>query len=766
MVDLLPNLQAGRSAGSAATRGIEAVLSAALTAHKAGTLLELFRRHPRIAARCRQRYYAVVAGTAGDALADERRDAQAATLLMRWALSQVRPDKAPVSSEIARSAWLDRTSWRPVLSVLCHYGFEPVPPFPERYHRRPDEAAADSLCGLWGVGPSTFYRYLDKGRRWMAAALATLPDDAAQRVAMRQTVAHEVYRLLSMDDREQRRAWHRRQATRAVEARDATAALWHLCAADDVNAALEVLGRFRTELAGTRETDVLLDGLAADMRAAPMRVAVLLGRASLAQVRNDEERERLHYEDALRIAFLAQDDLLLGRVYGALGKFYEPRDTDRAMSCLEDCAQFMRRAGQVDERFRDTAWRNEYVLALQKLAWLYVQRSDPRARAVLEQADTFRAEGLDDETSALLEQAWGEYWRRSGELRRAVECQHRVLNIFERLGHVRQILSTYNNLGIVYGEAKQYALAVEYGRKVVDMARHVAVDPYVLAGAHINLGVAHFWQEQYDDAIGQYQAGLAESLKANLPVYVNRAHYNLAEAYYKRFQLRGNLEDERLGDQHAAAAIRAGRAQSDLRFQEAARNLKAEVLGAHEGLAYWRLLPEEFAAHFDEMAEVQRHRAALALPAQPEERVRAHLAIANAYLGIAAKERNAAKALIERFGLEDGFGEEFERLRASFSAEVLSQEQRLGDRWRRTASDMLNDERRRAVLTTLLRGEPLSKSSYAQLCGVGPATASKHLALLSQRGLLVQVGRGPATRYELVQRPNADARAGEGREPA
>jgi Fic family protein len=49
----------------------------------------------------------------------------------------------------------------------------------------------------------------------------------------------------------------------------------------------------------------------------------------------------------------------------------------------------------------------------------------------------------------------------------------------------------------------------------------------------------------------------------------------------------------------------------------------------------------------------------------------------------------------------------------------------------------------------MLRDGSLSKSSYGEVAGVAPATASKHLALLTRRGLLVQSGRGPATRYRL-----------------
>ena len=53
------------------------------------------------------------------------------------------------------------------------------------------------------------------------------------------------------------------------------------------------------------------------------------------------------------------------------------------------------------------------------------------------------------------------------------------------------------------------------------------------------------------------------------------------------------------------------------------------------------------------------------------------------------------------------------------------------------------------MLAQLLEAGSLNKSGYAQLCSLSPATASKHLVTLAERGLLVQSGKGPATRYTL-----------------
>jgi hypothetical protein len=240
-------------------------------------------------------------------------------------------------------------------------------------------------------------------------------------------------------------------------------------------------------------------------------------------------------------------------------------------------------------------------------------------------------------------------------------------------------------------------------------------------------------------------------------VLVGRAHYNLAEAYYKRFQALDRPEDERLGDAHSAAAL-ATWPEGDAAAADATRSLKAEILGPRDGQFYDRLLPGEFAAHFDAMAEVQRHRAALALPLAPEDRIAAHLAIALAYADVAAKERGAALALIEKHGIEQNrpHGQQaahaaaLERLRDVLQQDTDGQA-RQGQAWCHAAAALLPQAQGQTLLQHLLQQRAINKSGYAQLCSVGLATASKQLGQLAAGGLLVQTGKGPSTRYMLPE---------------
>jgi len=731
---------------SSAPSARQALIEALLSGHKSGRLDELLALRPQLTRRLVRRWLPVVLGTAGEALPEPHRIATAVTLLLRWAVSQSRPDQAPTLGGIDRAAWLDRTSWRPVLALICHFGFEPVPPFRDRYHARADEPAADVLCGLWSVGPSTFYRYLDKGKRQLAEVLVR-PAAGVRALALRQSVQQHVDAATALATGEARAAWHQLHLARSVAEGDWASGLWHALRAGDASAFIALLQQAPVALASDSETDLLCSLLAAEEGLAPrQRFDLALAQAALWRIRQSTERESEAYEQALRIASSTNDALMLGIVYSALGKFHDPRDADRAFACYEESAEHLRRALPPTAGPHADEAATVYAGTLVRLAWLYVLRNDPRSRTVLDRAQLLRTEReLAPDVLAMLEQAWGEYWRRAGELRRALEHKHRALNLYERLGDQRSVLATYTNLGPIYGQLKEFDRAIDYAERVIAAGARTSIEPEILCSVHLNLGATYFWKGNYDHAIEQYQSALKHSRAAGLTLHAWRAHFNLAEAHYKRFQITRNLDDEQQGDAHSAAAM-AGAGDADR--SDATRKLKNEVLGGDAGANPDRLLPQEYAAHFDEMAEVQRQRAVLAIPIEAPAHVRAHLAIARAYLAIATKEREAALAMIQKHGLHETFDEEFAQLKQTFERE-LTREQRLAARWKQSTADMLSDERRAAVLAELFRAGSINKSTYAQVCGLGLATASKHLGLLAERGLLLQKGKGPSTRYVL-----------------
>lgn len=725
----------------------ELVLDQLLGAWRQQALPQLLARRPRVTRWCVRRFVAPVLWATGDAFGDDESPLPALLFLLRWAMGQLRPDGAAFTAPIERTAWLDAPAWRPFLALACHYEMLPMASFRDRYHERADEPAASRLCGLWDIAPSSFYRHLEKGRRQLADLLLDQPMPSERLIALARAAQAAACERLGLHDEPARAAWHARLADTAALRGQARTALWHRLQVADVAGAAQLLQRFGPQLADDALTDRLLQLLPAGALEGRDFIRLLLARAGLARLRGVGDQEWRLCEQALRLASADEDRLMTGIACSALGKFHESRDADRAFACFQQSAEFLERACATPDEAAEA--RPHYQATLVQLAWLYTLRNDPRARPVLERAAELRDPQADpDDGLATLEQAWGEYWRRSGDFPRALEAMHRALQIYARTGNQAKVLRCHGNLALLYGHLGQVERSMAYSRRVIELAEVEPVDPETVASTHINLGLALVWQKNIDEGIEHYLRALEHARGARLRVVAERAHYNLAEAYYLRFLQDGRRADEHLGDLHTTAALAALPPDADPATADGTRRLKKEVLGQREAGVYDRLQPAETAAHYEEMNEVRQLRERLAVPQSAPTRIDAHLSIAAAYVAVAVKEREAALGLIEAHGLQAEFDGRVQQLRLDFDR-GLTRARRLRDDWSRQCAGIVAPERIPAVLQHLLESGPLSKSSFAALCDVSPGTASKHLAALAGRGLLQQIGRGPMTRYAL-----------------
>lgn len=729
---------------------ISALLGAGLNALKRGHASALTNRHRRLRDVLHRQALRVVMSTLGDTVPTVDCEAFASRILLHWALAQLRPDQRPTLENIDEYAWLHSTSWRPLLALACHHGALSVPHFPGRYRKHPDESAIENLCGIWAVGHSTVYRYLEKGRRQVIEILAQGRPAGRQLVSLRRATQSAMEG--SAPPAHGWATWHHARAAEATVSGMATDALWHLVRAGDGAGVIEtlvLLKRHSSEAAHSPETDILLEEFESQCPLQPQdRIELGLRRAVLWHCRQEVEREGDVLHKTLRLAESLGQPLSLGKAQAALARFFEERDRDRAIACYESSLPCLRTAIEHGGGAEKPAAVDEYANCVVHLAWLHLRRNNPKAKALLEQLPGIgQGQTLSLETEGALEQTWGEYWRCLGNPRKALEHKHKALTIFERLGDRRSVLSTYNNLGLLYADIKEYAMAKDYAGQVVAAASSGAVEPELLSSAHCNLGVAHFGLGQTTEALEHYERSLMIDERAGLSSHAIVALYNLAEAHYERFKQLGDPADESLGDSYSAAAVRRSNEANSPAQAEAAHALKREILGTGDGPD--RLLPSEHAAHFSEMSEIERLRMSLALPQGAEQQVRIHLAIARAYTAIATKEREAALAIVSRHHLAtDDFQAELDTLRTTFSRE-LTREQQLEDDWQSHSNDLLVKDRRHSILAHLLAQGSINKSTYAEVAAVSLATASKHLGVLAERGLLVQTGKGPSTRYLL-----------------
>ncbi len=726
----------------------EELIDAAIGALRQGTLGALIREHSRAARWMLRHARRLVLGVAGEALppGDAGLETQVQWLL-RWAVAQLRPDQLRGLEDIPRAAWAGQAAWRPVLALACHAGMLDVAEMPERYRRRAGESAADNLCGLWGVGPSTFYRCMDRAQTAIAQ-LSLQALSVPRRLALREGLLVELARAGCWRDETQRLAWHHRRMQVCELGGDAASALWHALQAGDAQAALGGVQRQSSALAAEPDADALLERLAAMDLPTRARFDLWFVRALMARTRQAPERELAACQAALRLAEASRSELMRGEAFFALGRCHEARDGERSRSCYVDSLRHLAAAAAVGE----APAAEVSATRLQTLAWLalaQVRRNEPAARETLDEAEALMAGvGATDDLRALLAQARGAYWRISGEPERAREAWMLALNVFERLGDQRSVLATNSNLMLLYAEARDLARLEASAQRIFAVAARQTLEPAILIGAHGNLGYGYSLAERYDQAIVHYRNTVAIADAARSATEGNRARCNLADACYYQFLKTGDPALEREADELVAQVLNAPETTVTPTLLETARGLKSYVLGHLPQQSVDHVLDDEAAAHLEEVAAIQRHREAIAAGAAGRDKLLAQLGIARAYLEIADRERQAAFALAEGLKLADDLAPELDGLRAYLGGGRTGPGA-LTEQWRHAAGDLLDAARCRAVAERLLRDGVLGKSSYGDAAGVAPATASKHLAQLMQRGLLVQTGRGPATRYRL-----------------
>jgi tetratricopeptide (TPR) repeat protein len=725
-------------------------LEAALDMHRDGTLDHLLVDRPGAARWLTRIFLQPILGAAGDALPPDHAMRIALAWLMEWAITQLRPDRAPTLQIDDRKAWLDSTSWRPMIAVMCHYGFASVPDFKDRYYRRPDETPTDNLCGLWSVGPSTYYRYLEKGKRLMARTLYEQRLDGRHFLSLWHMAVQKATELLGFTQPEQCSEWHHRQIGVCLGRDDAVSAFFHARQAGDWTHAIRILkshaSRFARVLAIEQNVSSDLASGQQDMPARN-RAQLLIAIGEINRIKGNSSAEQSCYEKALRLAVEADDALAIGIVYSSLGKFYEPRDADRAFANYQESVFFLSKITGA-EQARITDMLDEIVTVLTKLGWLYALRNDPRADEVLQRAENLRAgKTINDSTAAMLEQALGELCRRKGDFAKALEHKHRALTLYERMNDKAGVAKTYINLGLIYENAKSYELAVLYYQQILesDLREYIGVEGAV--NTLLNLGACYFWQGKHDLALAKYEDALQLAQQAGLNWHIGTAHYNLAEAHYSRFVAGGNADDERAGDFYATQAVNATRLHYPI-HAESALKLKERILAGATGTVVDQLVPVERAAHPIELSRIEALLQQSSSAGSDEARAYIHLQIAHEYLALALEWRAVAARWAAKAGTSETFAAALGALQATFD-EAVRPARPLVEQWQ-SHSHLPAGEIEGAVLQ-LQREGFLTKSSYAGACSVSLATASKHLGLLTERGLLAQTGKGPATKYVLPE---------------
>jgi tetratricopeptide (TPR) repeat protein len=702
-------------------------------------------RWPRLRRRLEQQWLGPIWGTWGDQVSQTERWPEAVRVLLQWTCGLVRPDHqlALGIGQIPDTAWVEQTAWRPLLAVAATSNLLPVPDMPRHYRRTTGENALETLSGLWAVGTSTTYRYVDKGRRQMVDALAIAQIDADRRWALREVAFTARLSELPV-------GWHSEISQSLAQHGHAMDAAWHLCRARQWTSLAELLRRRALELASSPEHNALSQTLRRADVELTSRVELALGESVMWRCLGDTDAEGDCLRLALRTAESVNNDIralhIAEALYG-MGYFYNARDPEQAHTHLEAACQQILVASHHVSHIGQARLQSVYVSALAAQAFIQLRRNNPQALSLLKSALSAanECEQLTVDAQCILLKAQAEAARCNDQLSEALRFRQQALVLYERAGDLREVLDSKVNLGQLLTQLGKAKEGREICEQVLKMAQSLSVRPEALLSAYVGLALADMTLGDLDSAVLQLNHVVRISQQFGLARHQLSGLMNLAEVHFLRMKQHGGIDDERLGDQYAKQA-RELAARLGLTQQEAkAQSLKQATLNPQTAVHH--LLPIETSAHPGEFAKIEALRAELALPRPPAQRARTHIALSQLYLRIAAKERDAARGLMQTHGLSD-LESELEALQQTWAHDG-NLASRLSQRWREQVGDWLTDAQRKAVLARLLEEGSLSKSSYGEAAEVSPATASKHLGLLADKGLLEQQGRGPATRYVL-----------------
>jgi tetratricopeptide (TPR) repeat protein len=412
-----------------------------------------------------------------------------------------------------------------------------------------------------------------------------------------------------------------------------------------------------------------------------------------------------------------------GIVYRRLAKLYEEQNQQQALSYYQMALE------------RLPADHPETHILLKDRAWIYIQRRDwdaaeadlTRALDWLNAAEVQVASGdagavagvpSVDATSSEASRAkaatvradiydgLSNLRRGQGDNLRALADAHAALALREQAGDLLRVGKSFNNLGILYRVMGEYDNAIAAYREAQEIFQWLD-NSLLAATALLNIGTAHHFAEQLEQAEHYYLRCLALTDEVGLPLTKVRAHANLVEALFEQ-----------------------GRDEEAVEHWQAGYRLSSES-GFDDDLAYLRELVARYPA-LNGRAEMQ------------EEGGRAS---------------DGGRVL----------GETGKPGAAVTGSETL-QEAATADEWRagRGAAGALEgpavDADEAVALAVAKRSGRVNAATFMTSAHVSKATATRKLSRLAEAGLLVRHGQGRGTYY--TPAPAAGSRAATPVDPA
>ncbi|MEM3395940.1 MAG: tetratricopeptide repeat protein [Thermoplasmata archaeon] len=233
---------------------------------------------------------------------------------------------------------------------------------------------------------------------------------------------------------------------------------------------------------------------------------------------------------------------------------------------LWELAEVLEVEGRYDKALEMLSKRIDYTLqsnpieagkSHRKMAEIYIFRGEyENALREVERAEQLLT-GISDADFELA-RVWstkGYVYERKGEYIKAIECQKRALEVFEKKNAEKEAGNANHRIGACYWYTGEYEKAIEFYQKALEIRKKIN-DLRGIASTYTNIGVVHYSMGSYDEAIEFYLKGAEIQSKMgdawgmamvynNLGlVYSNKGEYEKATEYY----LKSLAIEEKIGD--------------------------------------------------------------------------------------------------------------------------------------------------------------------------------------------------------------------------
>jgi CHAT domain-containing protein len=256
-------------------------------------------------------------------------------------------------------------------------------------------------------------------------------------------------------------------------------------------------------------------------------------RAAAAYYEESPERALKIYEVSIQVANKLNDPKLLAKTYYNLARtFSGVNQTQKAIQSYERSQQFFEQAGL----------RRDLIYVLADIGAIYFNKEDyPKAKEYSDKsiliADSAKSSGIpvgaypDDFGRARALHTLAEMDLRSGDHEDAIEKLQRALALYQQLNGTSSnynfyVAGVYAALGKVYPEIGEYAQALIYLSKALDIAR-VSNDQDTIANILNSIGFLYMEQEDYAQAREHFDRSLKIYLAENNQIEASRLFLNL-----------------------------------------------------------------------------------------------------------------------------------------------------------------------------------------------------------------------------------------------